>query len=145
MMRLTEEQLAAMVQRNKPRVVSRMDIEQVTLKPIEEAKPRKYRNRKCDLEGMKFDSVKEREHYLDLKLRERAGEIRDIRRQVKFDIVVNGHPITRFYADFVYHDIRKDKQIVEDVKGFKGGESYRRFRLKKKLMFAVHRIVVEEV
>lgn len=142
--RLTEAQLAALVRKHKPRVVSRMDPEQVALKPITEARPRKYRNRRCDLDGMKFDSVKEKRHYISLKWQEEARLITDLRRQVRYRLVVNGVDCGAYVADMVYRDAQGVEHVV-DVKGYRKGEAYRLFRLKSALMRAVHGITVEEV
>ena len=44
----------------------------------------KYRNKKCVLDGIEFDSKKEMRRYSELKLLERAGEISDLKIQVPF-------------------------------------------------------------
>ena len=84
----------------------------------------KYRNEKIAIDGHKFDSNAEGQRYLDLKLLERAGEIKDLRLQYKF-ILQEGYinrdgrkvlPIT-YIADFVYYDIKRGCMVVEDVKG----------------------------
>lgn len=95
----------------------------------------KYGNKKIVLDGVEFDSQLESNRYLELKLLERAGEIKDLRRQVNFELQTsytkNNKIIKPIYyvADFVYYDVRKGKKIVEDTKGFKT-EVY---RLKKKI------------
>jgi hypothetical protein len=108
----------------------------------------KYRARKTP-DG--FDSEKERNRYSELRLLERSGYISDLRRQVRFEIIPkqykDGHKMQRadYIADFVYHDNRTGKQVVEDVKGYRGGEAYRLFVLKKKLMLERLGIWVEEI
>jgi len=70
---------------------------------------------------------------------ERGGLVRDLERQVKYEIIVNGEKICRYVADFKYKLIDDDgvaKEIVEDAKGFETAD----FKLKKKLMKAVHQI-----
>jgi len=42
----------------------------------------KYRNTKVEYDGMKFDSIKEKNYYIELKLRQKAGEIAKIECQV---------------------------------------------------------------
>lgn len=49
-------------------------------------KPSKYRNRKVVVDGITFDSGREAAHYLDLKLRLAAGEIRDLRCHPQFEL-----------------------------------------------------------
>jgi len=48
--------------------------------------PRKYRNVPTEFQGLKFDSKHELEIYRGLKLREAAGEIRAVVRQVSMQL-----------------------------------------------------------
>jgi hypothetical protein len=144
MLRFTEEQLAAMTRRNKPRTVSRMSVEDVTLKPIEQAKPSKYKAVKVDMDGRTFDSKKERMRYVELKTMLNAGIISDLRFQARYVLSIKGQEICAYIADFVYRDL-KGNEVVEDVKGYRGGQAYAIFRLKKKLMRALHGIQVMEI
>lgn len=93
----------------------------------------KYGNRKVKLDGEKFDSVAERDRWVQLRLMERAGEIRDLRRQVRFPLfgVGNTH-VCDYIADFVYHRGTVDAVVIEDVKGVATDV----FRIKAKLMAA---------
>ncbi len=83
----------------------------------------KYHNKKVIIDGHKFDSRKEGEHYLELKRRQNLGEISNLELQPSF-LLQEGfkrdgkkyQPIT-YIADFRY--IENGKVIVEDVKGFK--------------------------
>jgi hypothetical protein len=143
-LRLTEEQLAAIIRKNKPRVVTRMDREQVTLKPIVQAKPAKYRAVKVDMDGRKFDSKKERDRYIELKTQIQAGIISDLKFQARYVLSVKGHEICAYVADFQYRNL-KGEEVIEDVKGYRGGQAYALFRLKKKLMKACHGIEVMEI
>lgn len=109
----------------------------------------KYGNRKVIYDGMAFDSKKECQRYIELKLLEKAGEIKDLKRQVKYTLIPSqkddrGKIIEReciYIADFVYFDCRENQSVVEDVKGFRTKE----YRIKKKLMLLVHGIRVREV
>ena len=47
----------------------------------------KYHNRKVEIDGIKFDSTKEGERYLELKLLLKAGKIRDLQMQVEFELI----------------------------------------------------------
>ena len=95
----------------------------------------KYGNRKVEIDGIGFDSQLEANRYCQLKILERANEIKDLRRQVEFIIQPsykkNNKTIKaiKYIADFVYYDVRKEKTIIEDTKGFKN-EVY---KLKKKI------------
>ena len=112
----------------------------------------KYRNKKTELDGLKFASRKEAQRYAELKLLQRAGEIRKLETQVPFLLIPtqtdeNGEVIERalkYVADFVYND-KNGKLVVEDVKGYRGGEAYTVFTIKRKLMLKVHKIRVREV
>lgn len=95
----------------------------------------KYGNKKVKIDGMLFDSQLEANRYFQLKLLEKAKEIKDLRRQVTFELqpkYKKGNkyilPIN-YIADFVYYDVKKKKTIVEDTKGFKT-EVY---KIKKKM------------
>ena len=108
----------------------------------------KYRNRKITVDGETFDSVKEATRYQELKLLERAGEIRELRRQVPFVVIPvqkddAGRVIERevkYIADFTYIERGKLTRTVEDVKGLKTRE----YVLKRKLMLYRNGIRIKE-
>lgn len=85
----------------------------------------KYHNVKTVIDGITFDSKREAQHYAELKLRQKAGEISELRCQVPFDllapIMVQAAPcdahavIARYIADFVY--LENGAQRVVDAKG----------------------------
>lgn len=109
----------------------------------------KYSNQRIELDGHKFDSLKEARRYQELKLLEKANEISGLRCQVKFELIPpqrdqNGKVIERgvsYYADFVYNDAGSKETVVEDTKGFRTKE----YVLKRKLMLFVHGIRVREI
>jgi len=92
------------------------------------------------VDGIKFDSRKEARRYRELTLLAAAGELRDLKLQVPFDIVVNGKKVCSYRADFTYTD-KAGQFVVEDAKGFKTPE----YRLKKKLLDACLGIEIREV
>jgi len=96
----------------------------------------KFAAKKTMVDGIVFPSKKEARRYSELKLLERAGKIKHLRRQVPYKIVID----TRYVADFVYVDCFDGAEIVEDVKGYKTREYLR----KKKLMAAQHGITIRE-
>ena len=118
----------------------------------------KYNNKKVEFEGITFDSIKEGRRYLELKLLERAGEISNLERQVKFVLIPaqrepdtigarggikKGKLLEReaaYIADFVYTD-REGRQVVEDTKGVKTPE----YILKRKLMLEKYGIKIREL
>lgn len=117
----------------------------------------KYHNRKVHKYGMVFDSIKELKRYEELLLLEKAGEIKNLQRQVKFLLIPSqyekkwypklnsfgrGKCIERpvyYVADFVYE--ANGKQVVEDVKGIKTKE----YILKRKMLLWFHDIRIQEV
>lgn len=48
---------------------------------------KKYGNKKVVIDGIEFDSRKEARRYSELKLLEKAGEIRDLQMQVKYVLI----------------------------------------------------------
>jgi Protein of unknown function (DUF1064) len=99
----------------------------------------KYGNHRVTVDGINFHSKKEARHWLLLKHRAAAGEIRMLRLQPRFDLTVNGIHVTTYVGDFSY--MQGDTYVVVDVKGFKTPE----YELKKRLMLAVHKIAIHEV
>ena len=102
-------------------------------------KSSKFGAKKTVVDGITFDSKWESERYGQLKAMERGGIVTDLELQVKYDIVINDIKICKYIADFVYKEESSDgkiREIVEDAKGFETPE----FKLKKKLMKAVHGI-----
>lgn len=100
----------------------------------------KYNNKKTIVDGIKFDSQKEARRYGELMLLVKTGQVKELRLQVRYPIVVNEVKVCTYVADFVYLDLFDGKRIVEDVKGVKTAI----YRLKKKLMKAVHNINILE-
>jgi hypothetical protein len=100
---------------------------------------RKYNNTIVERDGMKFDSQRELDRWCELQVLERAGEIRDLCRQVPYELRVNGMLVCRYVADFAY--ISAGMVQVEDVKGVRTHE----YIIKRKLMMAVYGIEIKEV
>lgn len=110
-------------------------------------KPSKYRNVRTFVDGIGFHSKREAEAWTYLKRRENAGEIRDLRRQVAFQLfgsTENGKqvsPICIYIADFTYTETKTGRYVVADAKGCVTAL----FRLKAKMLKASHGIDVEIV
>jgi hypothetical protein len=110
--------------------------------------PSKYGNRKTTMNGVEFDSHKEAQRYAQLRLLERAGEISNLRRQVKYALIpaqrdAKGELLERecsYVADFVYFDLALGREVVEDAKGYRTDT----FKLKKKMMLWFHGIQITE-
>ena len=76
----------------------------------------KYGNKKTVLGNVVYDSQKEANRAFELGLLLKAGEIKNLKRQVKFEIVPKTKTERAKYytADFVYEE--KGKVVIEDVK-----------------------------
>ncbi len=86
-------------------------------------RPPKYRNTKCEHNGIKFDSEKERSRWFHLNQLQTAGRIHELRLQVSFVLTERKQRddgtwerSSKYVADFVYVDVETGKQVVEDVK-----------------------------
>jgi hypothetical protein len=103
-------------------------------------KPRKYGNKKVTIGGEKFDSAKEARRYGELVLLGKAGQISDLKRQVKFELIprIGNERPCNYIADFTY--LENGELVVEDVKGVKTDA----YKIKKKLMLWVHGIRIKE-
>lgn len=103
-------------------------------------RPSKYRNKPVEVDGIRFPSQREAKRWGELKLLERAGEITELRRQARFPLEVNGELVCTYVADFVMRD-KAGNLVVEDSKGFVTDV----YKIKRKLMAAVHGIEIVEV
>lgn len=119
----------------------------------------KYGAHKINDGGETFDSRKEYLRWVELNMMQRAGEITNLRRQVKFVLIPaqrepdkvgpkggtrKGKLLERecsYIADYVYTDAWTGETVVEDAKGVKT-EVY---KIKKKLMLFRHGIQIREV
>jgi hypothetical protein len=107
-------------------------------------KKSKYRAIKTVVDGIAFDSKGEAARYCELKLLLKSCDIKNLRLQVKYDIVpsviINGRkkPAVRYIADFVYE--QGGITIVEDFKG----RITPVYSLKRHLMKHVHNIDIFE-
>lgn len=101
----------------------------------------KYHNTKVIYNGIKFDSKKERDRYIQLKQLEKLGIINELEQQPKFllldTIYYKGktYPKTCYKADFKYFDNEKGKYIIEDIKSPITAKD-KVYRLKIKMLLA---------
>jgi len=106
----------------------------VDKKPDKVVKQSKYKNTRCEFNGIKFDSIRERKRYIDLEFAQKQGVIKDLRLQVPYLLVDTEDFKMTYIADFVYFDIQSGLTIVEDAKGFKTKEYKKKKRLMKKVL-----------
>ena len=114
-------------------------------------------NKQVTMHGKTFDSIKEARRYSELRFLEIAGEIRDLRTQVEFELIPaqfepdtigprggirKGKCIERackYVADFTYYT-KDGEYVVEDSKGFR--EEH--YRIKRKMMLYLKNIRIKE-
>lgn len=106
----------------------------------------KYHNKKTRTsDGIEHDSQKEAYRWMVLQLLQKAGDIGDLERQVKFELIPkqDGERSCCYIADFVYTDLKTGKKVVEDVKSeaTRKKESY---IIKRKLMLYLRGIKISE-
>ena len=89
----------------------------------------KYKNKRVEYDGKSFDSIKEYERYQELLLKQKAGEITDLRYHDKNDrITLVDFPKVSYIPDFCY--VENGENIVEDLKGMQTEA----FVIKKKIV-----------
>lgn len=124
-------------------------------------KGQKYKNKKIEIDGIKFDSTKEGKRYIVLKQALEDGIIQDLKLQVKYELIPSikeeyvEHlktkdkiktrtlqlPIT-YTCDFQY--FKDGELVVEDVKA-SPKMLPKEFTLKEKLMFWKYGIKIRKV
>ena len=104
----------------------------------------KYHSKKVIYNGIRFDSKKEMNFYIKLKMLEKAKKIRNLQLQKKYELQpsfkINGKTVRsiNYIADFVYEDT---KVHIIDVKGFRTDV----YKLKKKMFEYKYGIEIEEL
>ena len=138
-LRFTEEEYAQFIRQRKQGRITTSGLSPAE-PPPPPPKRSKYGNRRVEIDGLKFDSQHEANVYQDLMLRVKAGELRTVCRQVKFDLP--GGIV--YVADFV--TIRPDYTIegVYDAKS-EITKKNRVYINKKKQMKACWGIEIREV
>jgi len=108
----------------------------------------KFGAKRTTVGDVTFDSKHEARYYGELLLLEKAGLIRHLELQPEFPIEVIS-PIGevvrcgRFRADFRFYDVEAGLVRVQDAKS--GPTRTEAYRLRKRLVEALHGIQVEEV
>ena len=123
----------------------------------------KYGSKKITINGETFDSHKEYRRFCELQLLQRAGKIKDLQRQVRFELIPAQYETYERYsdktgkrlkdgkrcveescvyvADFVYTE--NGKQVVEDTKS--DPTKTKDYKIKRKLMLYIHGIRIQEI
>lgn len=109
---------------------------------LKKVKRNKYGNSKILIDGIKFDSKAESKRYIELKILELAGKIKNLQLQEKIIIVEDwifegkiqkGYS---YYCDFSYIDERGIK-IIEDVKSSATAKNRTYINKKKHILFKI--------
>lgn len=74
----------------------------------------KYNNVPTEVDGIVFDSGREASRYVELREAEAKGQIRNLKLQYVFPIVIDGVRICDYIADAVYEELRNGqwKRVV---------------------------------
>jgi hypothetical protein len=99
----------------------------------------KYRAVPTVLDGIRFSSKKEAARYAELLVLQKQKKIKGLELQPRFKLEVNGVLVGTYVADFAYREGKL--RVVEDVKGVRTAV----YKLKKKLVWALHGVAVREV
>jgi hypothetical protein len=121
--------------------VSAEEVRKIIDNPKLRKKLSKYKNKQTWADGHHFDSIAEKNYYLQLKLRKLGNDIKDLKLQPIFPLVVNDQKVGQYEADFQYVDCKTGEVVVVDVKGFRTRE----YLLKKRLMKAIYQIDIVEI
>ncbi len=105
----------------------------------------KYGAKSMVLNGIKFDSTLECARYLQLKDREKKGEIEQLRCHEKYVMKgADGSKAMSYTCDFVYMDWVAGECLVEDVKGFLSASSKRTIKTFEALSGRTVKIIYKE-
>lgn len=105
------------------------------------AKKSKYGNKKTEVNGIKFDSIKEANYYKKLLILLKAGEIGLLELQVPYELNPGGTHSLKYVADFRYTETKTGEQKVIDVKGMRTAV----YKKKRKLMKKIFNITIIEI
>lgn len=107
----------------------------------------KYHNKKVFYGDILFDSKKECNYFYKLKLMEKTEMIKDLKRQVPFELIptykINNRTVRKmqYIADFTYITTNDNKLHIVDTKGYRT-EVY---KLKKKIFEYKYKMEIEEI
>lgn len=106
-------------------------------------KRHKYHAEPTTVDGIRFDSKFEAEHYAQLALLQKGGQIAHLVLQPEYPLIQNGVVVARIRLDFAYDDLRTTppSPAIVDVKGTRT----RVYRLKKKMFEAQYGVTILEV
>ena len=93
----------------------------------------KYNAKPTRIGGVYFHSKGEAKRWSDLLWLEKAGAVKNLKRQVPISLSINGVEICRMIVDFGYTDPTTGDRILEDFKGYVTPEWKLKFKIFKAL------------
>ena len=112
----------------------------------------KYKNIKVYKNGIQYDSKKEAKRSYELDLMQKAGLIKELERQKRFELQPSfkdnlgvTHRKIEYICDFFYYDVKNKYYVAEDVKSI-ATQKDKVYRIKSKMfMYQYPNIVFKEV
>jgi dsDNA-binding SOS-regulon protein len=107
----------------------------------------KYGAQRTEVDGVKFSSKAEARRYQELRMLEKAGEVKELELQPKFPLYAPSRSwgkhelVSTYVADFRYRKGPKGILVIEDVKGC----ITPLYRLKRKWFRAQYGLEITEV
>lgn len=104
-------------------------------------KPSKYKNKKCEYNGIVFDSKKEKDRYCALVELQEKRKIKELQYHKKFELIPHINTTegmvlaVKYECDFFYYDNALNNYVVEDTK-CEFTKKLSDYVIKKKLMIA---------
>lgn len=110
--------------------------------PPKEPKRNKYGAKRTEVEGIWFDSEGEAGRWIQLRRERAMGRIRNLERQIAYQLKVGDYLLGVYKADFVYEEFNASTaewvKVVEDFKGKRTDL----FNWKEKHLFAQYGIKI---
>lgn len=103
--------------------------------------PRFRAKRTQDIAGNWHRSRGEADWYSRLILRERAGEIRHLKREPSWKVDLGNGKMRRVEADAQFFDVKLNRERIVDFKGGEGETAISRF--KREMVLAQHGVTIE--
>jgi hypothetical protein len=102
----------------------------------------KYGNKWVVIDNIKFQSTGEGNFYLELKDRQRRGDIKEFKRQVPFEFVIDGIRIGKYITDFVVLNYDGTLDVIDYKSRFTAVMAL--YLMKKQLMMVCYQVLVRE-
>lgn len=108
---------------------------------LKKEKENKFKAKKCSEDGFKFDSLRERKRYLELKFLQGKGTISELTVHPVYAFTYEGKIFCKMLPDFRY--MENGEIVIEDVKSKATITTV--YRLKKKMLKLWYGLDVKEI